>query len=282
MKNYLIYDSKICDHILKMDHHTLNEAIYNHDLDTIEKCLEAGVCITTQSVRRFQSKMLYFNCKFKSASKRECHVKIFEHILLKNYFDVITNDINFMTGCVQNYDKYYIQSIITAGFNGNHTQSVKIFKNIIRRSYKNKHDDNLIILLENGFCRHIQPLLIYCITKCNEPYLALFTKMGGANFYSVLHDLHTNVLSQSLFCQYRWPNINFVLRHMYEMTMLREPICKYFLIKSVHCDMIIEIPILIFQCYMLLDYEYTDNIRRKISESKSICFKRDKYGRHVQ
>ena len=256
------------DVIKDIINYALNKAISGHDSNMMEKCFSAGACVTQRSIKTFKSNMLYLDNEFRSASKCGERAKIFE-LLLKYGFDVITNNISFIVDCVRYRDKYYIQSIINAGFNSDHTQSVEILKKIICLYWKNEdgEDEQLKILLNNGFCRHIQPLLMYCITESDRHYLSLFIEYG-ANCYSLLSDLH--ILSQQSLNSRIRKNIRFVLTNIFEIGLLKEPIHKYFLIKLVQYDIFIptEIPICIFQCYMLLDYEHKDDILRKISNTK--------------
>ena len=66
-----------------------------------------------------------------------------------------------------------------------------LFKRIVNKRVDDKNwiPSNLHVLLNSGFDKHIQSVLMYTITYGNTACLKLLLKYG-ANFYSILRDLH--------------------------------------------------------------------------------------------
>ena len=262
--------------ILNMEHTNLVKSIINYAFDVaiekdnmamIEKCLSEGAVVTSTSVNNFQRILSRDNDDSISddstdSERVERHKKIFESMLLKNGFEIMTDNITFMYVCVIHDDEYYIKSIIDSGYNGNHTKAPKLLEFMLS-AYQERASDCLEILLDNGFDQHIQPLLMYCVQNDMNGNLALFIRRG-ANCYSILHDLHAYVLSQERCSHYALHNIKIVLENMYRIEMLREPIFKYFLIRSINHDVPIEIFVYVLKMYMLLDYACSNNIRAKL------------------
>ena len=242
----------------------LDIAIENNDVIAVEKCLLEGATITLQSIHKFSPKMSFTSSIYYDFGQpdQSCHKKIFE-LLLKYGFDIITNDIRFMMYCFKYCDEYYIQAISDAGFNGFHDKSVEMLRDVISGwDMTDDHHNKLRILLGNGFSRHIQSLLMRCITKTDISCISLFIEYG-ANCYSILHDLHMHVSQLQPVNSWIQNNIMFVLRNVYNITMLKTPIFKYLLIKSIprNFDIPIEIFVHIFQLYMAMDYACSNKIK---------------------
>lgn len=254
------------------------------DLDIIEQCLIAGICVTSKSIKRFEKSRESNREQFENGDYYEeeladgiikagmiKHRKIIEKIfelLLKNRFDTITNNVGFMSRCVLWNDDYYIQSIIGLGYNGNHITSPELLLKIIEDDEYEKYCDNTRILLDNGLWQHMQLLLMRCVELGRKKYLDLFI-LCGANCYSVLNDLSAYV-SRLERCPRRVINtINIALKNMYDIKMLHEPIFKYFLIKSISYNIPIEIAVYIIGWYMLFDYVRSDSIKENLRRLKS-------------
>src|SRR5579863_6375186 len=206
-----------------------NTSITNYDMDMIEICLSEGAIITLESIINLQG-IISFRYVIPIDPDRigKCK-KIFESILLKNGFEIMIDNTEFMYTCVMHDDEYFIKSIIELGYNGNHANASEVFKCVISDDVPLDH---LKRLLDIGFGQYVQSSLMCCVTYGDVECLSLFIEYG-ANFYSILHELHAYVLlnQSQLWC--RIDNINFVLCNMYKIEMLHEPILKYFLIKSI-------------------------------------------------
>src|SRR5579863_3787796 len=82
----------------------------------------------------------------------------------------------------------FIKSLIEHGYNGVYPKAVVIFKRILDGDNWVMPTD-LRILMDNGFDKHIQSILMYSITYSTVTRLEMLLEYG-ANFYSILHDLH--------------------------------------------------------------------------------------------
>lgn len=232
-------------------------AIRHNNLIIVEQCLSEGAIITSESIKIFSECFLDENHSQMGCSQNK---KIF-NLLLKNGFDVITNKVDFMYDCITCGDKYYIESIINSGYDGDHGGSFELLYTIIERNVLDL--DSLGMLLYNEFYQHIQPLLILCVESGSNAYLPLFIKYG-ANCYSVLHELSTYVSQSQKLNRNRIETINIILENMYDIDMLCEPIFKYLLIKSINYAIPIEIVVYIFKLYMSVDYKCSDDIKEKL------------------
>src|SRR5579863_2996727 len=241
-------------------------AIKKSDMVMIDKCLSEGMIVTSKTIDSLRKIILIDIDELESDDDYEqipIYVmkrrKIFE-FLVKNHFENVTDNINFMLMCVMHSDPFYIKSIIDLGYNGNHPKASELLKRII---FDDPDPNCLKILLDNGFRRHIQSLLMFCVEQGEQECLSLFITYG-ANCYSILHDLHIHVSLQLSCRKSMCDSIYFVLENMYHIKMLREPVCKYFLIKSINYCVPIEIFVYVLKLYMSLDYECSDDIRAKL------------------
>src|ERR1044071_1687842 len=229
-----------------------NSSITNDDINMIEKCLIKGATVTSTSIEKLNELILNYNYGY---NIKPVSNNIFK-LLLKNGFDVITDNVKFMYSCVLVYDEFYIKSIIDMGYNGDNIKAPMLLQKIIKKPKEVCHID---ILLDNGFCKHIQSLLMHTITGSSR-YLSLFI-IRGANCYSILNDLLAYVLLLKNINDLVYNNINIMLKHMYDIKNLNEPVLKYFLIKSINYDVPNDILISICVLYMEIDYAKSNVIK---------------------
>ena len=287
---------------------SLNDAIHSNDLSLVKKCLLSGeIKLTSEFIHNFipDIEMISFldNClkldSLKYKQYKDNKELIFE-ILLKHGFILIVNDIPFMKKLISSGNTYYIDLLIRHGYNGTYPGSIEIFKKIIntgRLSYQSKSDSNKLLsairsLLDNGFNKHIQSVLMYCIIHGNVIYLQLLLDYG-ANFYSILHDVHHYAfeLDNIFKIKDHYPllrplildNINFFLDNSYKIEMLGQPIFKFFLIKSIpwrwRYVVPLDICVHILRLYMETDYVIitdTRNNTRKISDVVMTHYNQDR------
>src|ERR1044071_6306350 len=136
-----------------------NSSITNDDINMIEKCLIKGATVTSTSIEKLNELILNYNYGY---NIKPVSNNIFK-LLLKNGFDVITDNVKFMYSCVLVYDEFYIKSIIDMGYNGDNIKAPMLLQKIIKKPKEVCHID---ILLDNGFCKNLnEPVLKYFLIK---------------------------------------------------------------------------------------------------------------------
>ena len=186
-------------------------------------------------------------------------------LLLENNPDVIIKNVEFMKRCVVFYNSYYIRLAIDHGYNCNFDGSIDVFKGLIESERWMGTERYLLVLnllLANGFDKYGQSLLLDCIKHDSYKCLQELLIRGVINLYSIKDEIHTCIEKCPMEC------IHIVFNNMYRIEMLTEPVCKYFLIKSIwfagHVPN--EIFVYVAKLYMEIDYAYTNNLYQNCLE----------------
>ncbi len=107
---------------------------------------------------------------------------------------------------------------------------------------------------------------MYCIERGSLICLRELCQRG-VNMYSIRNEIQKFINPDHL-CSVSC--VKFVLENMYKIEMLAEPVLKYFLIGLIRFKFPFDVPkeifVYILQLYMKLDYEYTDSLKKLLSE----------------
>ena len=98
-----------------------------------------------------------------------------------------------MKRCIVFQNNYYIRLAIQYGYNSGLDGSIDVFKELIKSEHDlitQRYKIILNLLLENGFDKHGQSVLLYCVDHGSIICLRKLFHYG-VNFYSIRNEIHT-------------------------------------------------------------------------------------------